>query len=164
VQKIDKAWGQQLQGKLSLDALSVPKEKPIKTHNYYGLHDVLEDSEKKARTKNASELLNSINDQVIKIKIREGIRAGIKSLFLKKAKTRFKKSVEPLDKSNLIVNADPEIAPRVPLDSHSLSYCTRAEELKQKNLERLEKVAKNLEDQAELEKNIMLEKLKKKKK
>lgn len=61
-------------------------------------------------------------------------------------------SAEPIDKTDLIVNSDPEIPLRVPIDSQSLSHVNRAEFLKKKNLSRLEKVAKNLEDQAELQK------------
>lgn len=65
---------------------------------------------------------------------------------------------------NLIVNSQPDLPLRVPIDSQSMNYCSRAESLKQKNLQRLEIVAKNLENRAELEKMEMLEKLKKKKK
>lgn len=45
------------------------------------------------------------------------------------------------DRSELIVNAEPDVPLKVPLDINSLRYDKKAEVLKQKNLERFEKVA-----------------------
>ena len=48
------------------------------------------------------------------------------------------------DRSELIVNAEPDVPLKVPLDINSLRYDNKAKLLKQKNLERFEKVAHNL--------------------
>jgi hypothetical protein len=50
----------------------------------------------------------------------------------------------PLDKMELIVNAEPEIPLKVPLNKSVLRYDLKAKHLKMKNLERFEKVAINL--------------------
>jgi hypothetical protein len=68
------------------------------------------------------------------------------------------------DRSELIVNAEPDVPLKVPLDIHSLRYDNKARLLKQKNLERFEKVAQNLNSQAEQEKHFIQQKLKKKQK
>jgi hypothetical protein len=62
------------------------------------------------------------------------------------------KITEPFDKKDLIVNSEPDLPLRVPIDSQSMNYGFRAENLKNRNLQRLEIVAKNLEEIAIAEK------------
>ena len=62
----------------------------------------------------------------------------------------------------LIVNAEPEIPLKVPLNKSVLRYDLKAKNLKLKNLERFEKVAINLSEQADRDKHEALQKIKKK--
>lgn len=50
----------------------------------------------------------------------------------------------PSNKSSLIVNNGPDIQPRVPLEQSSKLKAIQVNDLKQRNLERFEKVAQNL--------------------
>ena len=69
--------------------------------------------------------------------------------------------MEPHD---LVVNLNPDVPLKVPLDQSSLTKWQRVEILKKKNLDRYETVAQNLQSLAEVEKKEMYEKLRKKKK
>lgn len=73
-------------------------------------------------------------------------------------------SPSKLDTNSLVVNNDPDVPLYVPLHFSSLEMSERVELMKQKNLNRFETAAKNLELLADKEKHDYLEKLKKKKK
>ena len=63
------------------------------------------------------------------------------------------------NKSGLIVNHDPDIPLRVPLEKSSSLNAIKVQDLKNRNLQRFEKVAQNLNSLAEQDKLDYLEKL-----
>ena len=73
-------------------------------------------------------------------------------------------SVFVTDKSTLIVNNDPDIPLKAPLEYSSTLKAIQVADLKQRNLERYEKVAQNLDRLAEQDSQVYLDKLKKEKK
>lgn len=83
--------------------------------------------------KNASQIFSSINRGVIELKINKGQNRLNNNSQGKKKNSPYK-SIEPFYKMDLIVNAEPDLPLRVPIDSQSMNFGYRAENLKNKNL------------------------------
>ena len=121
--------------------------------------------------KRASSIIDSVNNGMVKLdpnRLVSGYKfknmnimsnTGLNSRTIIKNYGTFANNTQ-----DLIVNSQPDLPLAVPLEQSSLPKSQKIEMLKQKNLDRFEQVALNLQSQAESEKKEYVEKLKKKKK
>ena len=139
-----------------------------KSSNNMNKDNKIERLTSKMMTKNATSILMSVDNGLAD---KKSHRNNTHSLYspqrnggAPQLKHGHSTSVFVTDKSNLVVNNDPDIPLKVPLEYSSTLKAIQVADLKQRNLERYEKVAQNLDRLAEQDRQDYLDKLKKEKK